>query len=256
MSGPVETDQLVDVAARAVHAAGDYLTGQFRTGTVTASYGTDDVKAAADREAERRILSVVTEAFPDHAVHGEEVGRQPGEAYEWVVDPLDGTNNFASGLPLFASAVAVRREGETVVSVIYEPLPDSTYVAIRGEGATVNGTPLTAENDVPLEKSTVSFVVGLPAVRDPKLAARATELRRTLEDATKRVVQTWAPCVDWGLLARGSIEGLVAFHPDPYEQHAGALLAAESGVHARETADRYVGAPTGATRDRLLDLLD
>jgi myo-inositol-1(or 4)-monophosphatase len=256
MNGPVATDRLVDVAERAVHAAGDYLTGQFRQGAVPADYGTDDVKADADREAERRILSVVSEAFPDHAVHGEEIGRAPGDEYEWVVDPLDGTNNFASGLPMFASAVAVRRRGETLVSVIYEPLPDSTYVAVRDEGATVNGTPLAADSDLPLEKSTVSFVVGLPAVRDPALAARATTLRRTLEDATKRVVQTWAPCVDWGLLARGSIEGLVAFHPDPYEQYAGALLAAESGVCARETADVYVGAPAAPGLERLRGLIE
>jgi myo-inositol-1(or 4)-monophosphatase len=256
MEDTVSTDRLASVAQRAVESAGKYLAGAFRQGDVAADYGTHDVKADADREAERRILSVVREEFPDHAVHAEERGRESGDGYEWVVDPLDGTNNFASDLPVFASAIAVRREGETVLAAIYEPLPDSMYLAVRGEGATVNGRPLRTEMALPLEKGTVSFVLGLSAVRDPALSARAAEMRRALDGATKRVIQTWAPCVDWGLLARGSIEGLVSFHPDPYEQYPGALLARESGVSAVEDDDLYVGAPTASAAERLRELVD
>jgi len=96
-------------------------------------------------------------------------------------------------------------------------------------------------------------------VTDPELAQQAETLECALGDHCKRVVTTWAPCVDWGLLARGSIEGLVCFHPEAYEQHAGSLLAAEAAVEALDTvADngRYVGAPDAETVDRLQQVVD
>jgi myo-inositol-1(or 4)-monophosphatase len=249
-------DALADVATRAVRAGGDYLEDAFRDGHVAGEYGNDDVKTDADRAAEARVLDVVRGAFPDHAVHGEESGRNGDHRYEWVVDPLDGTNNFASGLPAFATAAAVLRDGDPVVAAIHEPLTDSTYVARRGVGATVNGTPLSADSDVPLEHGTVSFVLGLPAVRDPDLAATAERIESAVDDRVKRVVSTWAPAVDWGLLARGGLEGIVCFHPDVYEQHAGELLAAESGVvsHGNGSDGLYVGATDEETATALHDV--
>ena len=249
-------DELRSVAVAAAEAGGDYLATQFRTGEVAGEYGTDDVKAVADREAESRIVDVIRESFPDHAIHGEESGQNGDHRYEWVIDPLDGTNNFASGLPSFATAVAVLDDGEPVVSTIYEPLVDDRYVAVTGEGATRNGDPLSAATDRDLRHGTISLVVGLPAVRDETLRARATQIADALGDEAKRVVQTWSPCVDWGLVAGGRLEGIVCFHPDVYEQHAGSLLAAESGVTSVARGELYVGSPEPAIRDRLLDVLD
>ena len=228
-----ETARLAAVAERAVRAGGTYLAGAFRDGAVDADYGTDDVKAAADHAAEERVLDVIGEAYPGHAIHAEESGRAGDHRYEWVVDPLDGTNNFAAGLPSFATAVCVRREGRPEVAAVYEPLPNSLYLARRGAGATVNGDPIAADSAVPLSTGTVSFVIGLPALRDADRRATADRIESSIEGEAKRVLNTWSPCVDWGLLARGGIEGLVAYHPDVYEQYAGHLLAAEAGVRSR-----------------------
>ena len=232
--GPADADRLGAVAERAVRAGGDYLLGAFRDGAIDAEYGTDDVKTAADRAAERRILDVVGEAYPDHAVHAEESGRDGSDGgYEWVIDPLDGTNNFAAGVPMFASAACVRYDGRPTVAAVYEPLPDCLYLARRGAGATADGNPITADTDVSLPEGTVSFVVGLPAIRDPDRRATADRIQAAVGTECKRVLDTWSPCVDWGLLARGGIEGLVAYAPDVYEQYVGALLAAEAGVRRR-----------------------
>ncbi|EJN60214.1 inositol monophosphatase family protein [Halogranum rubrum] len=252
----VSREALADVATRAARAGGDYLADEFRTGHVDAEYGADDVKAVADREAESRVLDVVRGAFPDHALHGEESGRVGESRYEWVVDPLDGTNNFASGLPAFATAVAVLDDGDPVVSAIYEPLPDTLYVARDGVGATVNGQQLETGSDVALDNGTVSFVVGLPAIRDEELAKRAEAIETALGDHCKRVVETWSPCVDWGLVARGALEGIVCFYPDVYEQHAGELLAREAGVVSTSREGVYVGASDEKTRDDLLAVVD
>jgi len=251
-----DTGELAAMAERAVRAGGAYLGEAFRDGPVEADDGADDVKAVADREAERRVLAEIESAFPDHAVYSEESGRGAGDGYRWVVDPLDGTNNFASGLPAFASAVAVVEEAtdEPVVSAVYEPLPDSLYLAVRGEGATVGGDPLDAANDRALERATVSVVVGLPAVRDTIRRAEADRIEAAVGDACKRVVETWAPCVDWGLLARGSLEGIVCVYPDVYEQYAGSLLAAEAGAAAEERNGVYVAAGDGDRAARLADI--
>ncbi|RLM59190.1 inositol monophosphatase [Halobellus sp. Atlit-31R] len=231
-----ETALLEAVAARAVRASGDYLADAFRDCTIEAEYGTDDVKSAADREAEARALDVIRDAYPAHAIHGEESGRDGEHRYEWIVDPLDGTNNFAAGVPAFATAACVLCDGRPLVSAIYEPLPDSLYLARRDGGATVGGDALSAESDLSLPQSTVSFVVGLPAVRDDDQRAAAARVEAAVASRCKRVLNTWSPCVDWGLLARGDIEGLVAYRPDVYEQYAGGLLAAESGVESRVIA--------------------
>jgi len=254
MSTP-SLDELASVAETAARSGGTYLREQFRNGAVDAEFGTDDVKARADREAESRVCTVIEEAFPTHAIHGEEFGLNGAESeYLWVVDPLDGTNNFASGIPMFATAVAVVHDGEPVVSVIYEPLTESLYTAIKGHGATYNGEPFTASSALPIEHATVSFVLGIDAVRDASLTHTAELLETEFRSSCKRVLQSWAPCVDWGLVSRGSIDGIVCFYPDIYEQHAGALLAAEAGIHATTNEQWYVGAAEKSVHDTLLEL--
>lgn len=254
MDDSVPPADLARVAERAVRAGGDYLAEEFRTGAVAGEYGPDDVKAEADREAEARVVEVLHEAYPEHAIHTEEAGRSgtnTTNTHEWVVDPLDGTNNFASGLPTFACAVAVRRAEETLVAAIYEPIPDDLYLAVRGDGATVSGEELTAGSDVGLREGTVSLVLGLSAIRESSLSRAGEEIRDALDGECKRVLETWAPCVDFGLLTRGSIEGLVAFHPDPFEQYAGELLASEAGVVAERAGPLYVAAGDESTLSQL-----
>ena len=292
MTGDRSIPTLVDVAATAVLPAGDLLASEFRTGHVTGEYGTHDVKTEIDERAERLVLDALDRLVPDHATHGEETGERGDGTYTWVIDPLDGTNNYAAGFPSFATATCCRRDGEPVAASVYEPLPRSLYVAGRGEGARViegdelavatettdrddrsvtvglggpnpAGRALAADSDTPLDHATVSFVVGLPVVRDPECRARADRMADAISDTCKRVLQSWSPCVDWGLLARGGIEAVVCVRPDPFEQYAGSLLAAESGAAVREskTADGespelYVAAADPAVADRLYGIVD
>jgi myo-inositol-1(or 4)-monophosphatase len=247
-------EALATVAEDAARDAGAYLRESFRT-DVEATFGTDDVKSDADEIAEARITETIRESYPDHVVHGEENGRSGEGPVEWIVDPLDGTNNFAIGHSSVAVAVAVRHDEETLAAVIYEPLLDDCYRAIRGEGATVNGEPIRADHDRALARSTVSFVVGINAVRDDELRAEADLVRERLWEQSKRVLETWSPCVDWGLFARGSLAGIVCAHPDLVEQAAGELLAAEAGAVSTWEGDYYVAAPTEARLAALCETL-
>lgn len=245
---------LADVAEDAARDAGTILRESFRDG-VEAEFGTDDVKAAVDETAERRIAETIRASYPDHVVDGEETGRSGDGPVEWIVDPVDGTNNYAVGYPSFAVAVAARYEQETLAAVIHEPLADDCYRAVRGGGATVNGDAIRADHDRPLDRSTVSLIVGLDAVRDPDLQATTAEIRDGLRDRTKRVLETWSPCVDWGLFARGSLAGVVCVHPDTLEQAPGELLAEEAGAVSVWEGEYYVAAADEATLATLRETL-
>ncbi|WP_284014701.1 hypothetical protein [Halobaculum litoreum] len=98
-------------------------------------------------------------------------------------------------------------------------------------------------------------MVGLPAVRDDDLRAEVETVRRELGGRCKRVLETWSPCVDWGLLARGSIAGVVCAYPDPFEQEAGELLAAEAGVVSTAGDGYYAGAVDEETLAALIETL-
>lgn len=225
------SDRLRVTAVAASERAGRIAADGFRDGRLDGDYDERDAKTDLDRACERAVVDTIRSEFPDHAVRSEEAGRLAGAGdYEWIVDPLDGTNNVASGLPVFATAVCVRDADGLLLSVVHEPLPDDTYVARRGDGATVDGDPLSAGTDQPLSRGTVSLVPGYEALSTPAYRTRLDEIRDALDGAAKRVLETWAPCVDWGLLARGATEAVVTFRPDVWEQETGALLATEAGA--------------------------
>lgn len=218
-----------EVAVAACERAAELSLSAFRDGRPAGDYRAGDVKTDLDTACEERIVAALCEAFPDDAVRAEERGRVgPDAEREWIIDPLDGTNNVAAGVPLFAHAVCLRDGDGPVLSVVHEPLAGDTYVAERGAGATVNGEPLSTGTDIDLPAGTVALVPGHEAVRDH--AAELDAVETALDDACKRVLSTWAPCVDWGLLARGAIEAVVTFYPDVWEQPAGSLLAREAGA--------------------------
>ena len=241
-----------DTAVRACLAGGRHLRERFGD-DVDAEFARHDVKAAADRASEERMLRVISESYPDHAVYAEESGDvSTGGDYRWIVDPLDGTNNFVSGLPSFATAAAVLDADGPVVGVVYVPVNDDLYVARRGAGVTHDGEPVTADADVPTEKATVGFVIGHDVKRDGRLD-EAAAMQSALKDATKRVIESWSPCVHWGALARGRLDGMVCFHPDDEEQQVGELLAAEAGASVARPGDGlYVAATNRTVRDELV----
>ena len=250
------------VAVAACHAAGVELRRRYEADDSAGEYSAHDVKAAADEAAEAKMLPVVRQAFPEHTVVSEEAGRFEGSApYRWILDPLDGTNNFAAGLPTFTTAATVLYENSPIVAVIYAPITDETWIATaRGDatadgGVRYNGEPVRADSDLNPTAGTVSFTVGRNVPADPELAEEAHTLRSGLEGAVKRVVPSWAPTYHAGLLARGRIEGYVAFHPDEDEQAAVELLADEAGCVTYRDGPLYVAGTDDAMLETVLGAL-
>ncbi|PSQ16949.1 inositol monophosphatase [Halobacteriales archaeon QS_8_69_26] len=255
-----DLDAVEATAVEAVRAGGDYLREAFRGSDADAEYGPHDVESEADRESERRVLSVVREAFPDHRITAEESGEHAGDPnspYRWVIDPLDGTNDFVAGLPTFGVCATVLEDEEPVVAAVEVPAVEDRYVARRGEGVRYNGDPVTAEGSgVATEAATVGWVIGHEVKREPQLMATAATLQDALSVTVKRVIESWSPTVHWGVFARGRIEGMVTYHADQEEQHAGELLAEEAGAHVHRFGPLYVATVDEGLHEELVDLTE
>src|SRR5262249_39418176 len=129
--------RIAEVAAR---AGGEVVARYFREGTAMRSKAVSNLVSDADLEAEKAIVEVIRYNFPGHEVLGEEAHHGDASAeHLWVVDPLDGTNNFAHKMPQFAVSVAYYHRGIAEVGVIYNPVRDDWHVAVRGRGAFHNG---------------------------------------------------------------------------------------------------------------------
>jgi myo-inositol-1(or 4)-monophosphatase len=108
-----------------------------------------------DRASEACVLGALARRFPDHAVLAEESGSHAGvvggPAYRWIVDPLDGTTNFAHGLPFFCVSIALEVEGRRALGVLYDPMRDECFAARAGAGATLNGAPIAVSSAATLD---------------------------------------------------------------------------------------------------------
>lgn len=191
-----------------------------------------DVVTYVDQEAERQITAAINAAYPDHAVLGEEFGLQgdPDAEYRWLVDPLDGTNNYVLGLDLYGVCITLCRRGEPVVAVIHDSARTRSYAAIVGEGATVNDAPVQMLDPGPLDRVTVSWLQGYAVGADDPAAQR---MFHALERSCKRVLRTWAPSIDWGLIATGKVSAMIAHRNEPWDLVGGALIACEAGAQIR-----------------------
>src|SRR5690606_37250120 len=138
-------NEALAVLQRAARVGGEILVAAFAAldSLHVRAKGPADYVSEADLDAEAAIRSMLMAAIPDAAWRGEESGYALGSSgREWVVDPLDGTTNFLSGIPHFAVSIALREDGETICGVVYQPLIDEMFAAARGAGATRNGAPI------------------------------------------------------------------------------------------------------------------
>ncbi|NQX62380.1 inositol monophosphatase family protein [Paenibacillus qinlingensis] len=187
-----------------------------------------DLVTEVDVQADRLIVDDILSVFPTHRIYSEEAG-EGGAASDWVwhVDPLDGTNNFALGLPLYGVSISLSYQGRIVLGVVHDSAMELTYVAVQDEGAWQGDRRLLASPSGVLTKSSLSWIQGHAVTKDDQ---RALALRHHLEYSVKRVMRLWAPSLVWAMLARGDLHGVVLYNSEGEDLYAGLLLAQEAGV--------------------------
>ncbi|PZM65206.1 inositol monophosphatase family protein [Paenibacillus dendritiformis] len=217
-----------EVAVNAAQAAGAIIKRRFDTMYKVDEKGdAGDVVTEADYEAEQAIVEAIERKFPDHRILSEEAGQLGQDSdWLWLVDPLDGTNNYVIGLPVFAVSITLMYREEPVLGVIYEPMPDRLYIAVKGEGMTLNGEPVRMRrHERELRRATAGWIQG-HAVGHEQTAA---QLRQKLDQSCKRMLRLWAPTLVWCMLARGMIDAIVLYNSEGEDLYSGVLMVQEAG---------------------------
>jgi myo-inositol-1(or 4)-monophosphatase len=229
-----------DTAVQAAKQAGELARSRFG-GQLDILYkgSMGDVVTEVDLIADRLIVDHLLKAYPEHRIYSEEAG-EGGKASDWVwhVDPLDGTNNFAIGLPLYGVSISLSYQYQTVVGVVHDSAQGHTYSAVKGQGAWLEGARLQASPLGELSKSTISWIQGHGVAKQD---TAALQLRHHLEQRLKRVLRVWAPTISWSMLARGQLHGIVLYNSVGEDLYSGLLLAREAGVKVTDFEGMEIG---------------
>jgi myo-inositol-1(or 4)-monophosphatase len=214
-------------AVRACRAAGRIQRAAFGRTQAVEHKGEIDLVTAIDRRSEEAILRVIRAAHPGHGVLAEESGRGGGGAeHLWVVDPLDGTTNYARGFPFFCSSVALAHRGRVVAGAVYHPLLDELFTAVRGRGARLNGRRLLVSAQPALDQAFLA--TGFPYdIR----RSRRNNLDHFRRFATRclAIRRAGAAALDLSYVAAGRFDGFWELKLRPWDIAAGSLLVEEAG---------------------------
>ena len=216
----------LETAIEAATVAGGVLRDSFGGEQKVRYKGEVDLVTEVDEEAERVIGGILRDAFPEYGMLAEEGGRTAGEGdVRWIVDPLDGTTNFAHGFPIFSVSIALERSGETVLGVVHDPMSEETYVAQRGGGATLNGDPIRASETEELKRALI--VTGFPYDRAGLPAA--LDLFGRLATVTQGMRRLGSAALDLCYVAAGRLDAYYERGVHAWDVAAGALILEEAG---------------------------
>jgi len=226
----VDLDELGDLAVAIARDAGALIRRRREDGVQVAETKSSatDIVTEADRASEELIRAWLRDARPDDAILGEEGDDVVGTSgVRWVVDPIDGTVNYAHGLPNYAVSIGVEVDGEVVVGVVLNPAQGVEYTAVRGRGARRNGVPISVAEPVPVARAVVA--TGFSYERSLRVSQAATFSR--LLPAVADVRRFGSCALDLCAVADGSLDGYVEEGiGGPWDYAGGALVAREAGA--------------------------
>ncbi len=189
--------------------------------------GVIDLVTEFDVRSEEIIISSIQKEFPEHAILAEESGLNATVSeYQWVIDPLDGTTNFAHGIPIFAVTIALLKSNSPIVGVVYDPLRDEMFSAEAGQGATLNDQRIHVSSQAKLGSAVIStgFPYDLRTNPQNNLAQFVQFQLRT--QAVRHLASAALDCA-W--TAMGRLDGYWEFGTKPWDVGAGALIVREAG---------------------------
>jgi myo-inositol-1(or 4)-monophosphatase len=206
-----------------------------------------DLVTDVDRASDELIVRRIAQAFPDDTVLTEETGRarEGSSGYRWVIDPLDGTTNYAHGLPHYAVSLGIEREDERVVGVIFDPMRQELFSCERGAGAFLNDEPIRVSSASALEESLLAtgFAYDVHSGKLENLEYFARFMRRA-----RAVRRAGSAALDLAYVACGRFDGFWEMHLHSWDVAAGLLLIEEAGGRTSDLD----GGPAPASGERLV----
>ena len=251
---------MLDFAIRMAQDAGRLLRDRVGTAIDIGHKGAINIVTDVDLASEQLIRDRIATHYPRHEVLGEEGGLAESHSeYRWIVDPLDGTTNFAHGYPAFCVSIALEFKGEVILGAVYDPMRDEMFTAERGGGAALNQRPIRVSQTDDLMQSLLS--TGFPYdIKTSKLtnldhwsnfAMNAQALRRDGSAA-----------LDLCYVACGRFDGFWELNLSPWDTAAGAIIVAEAGGRVTDFGGNpfsnytpQVLASNGLIHDRMIEVL-
>jgi myo-inositol-1(or 4)-monophosphatase len=219
-------NQFLEVAVETAIEAGGILLSELDRPAKISYKGEADLVTQADRRSEEAIVGRLRTYFPKHVIVAEEGSGQEGDArYRWIVDPLDGTTNFAHGYPCFAVSIGFEEAGELLVGVIYQPITKELFTTSRGEGAYLNERRIRVSSIDHL--STSLLATGFPSTKRARNPNIHYYWNFTLRSHGVR--RDGSAALDLASVACGRFDGFWEFGLHPWDTAAGVLLVREAG---------------------------
>lgn len=219
--------QFLDIAVDAARIAGRFQQYRFASVLDVTLKGDKNLVTEVDRESERLIVGHLLGSFPDHCIVAEEGEYlQSDSPFRWIIDPLDGTTNYAHGFPWFCVSIGLESAGELVAGVIYNPLHDELFTATRGGGAFLNGQRLHVSTRSPLQNTLLGTGFPYDCARDP---ANNFDNFTAFQKAARGIRRAGAAALDLAYVAAGRLDGFWELKLKPWDVAAGVLLVREAG---------------------------
>lgn len=220
---------MLQTAIAAAIAAGEILLEYFgkikKEQVITKRQG--DFVTFVDKRAEKKIIEIICDRFPQHQILGEESGKGGKEGeFCWIVDPLDGTTNYIHGFPMFSVSIAAKKEDQPIVGVVYDPLRNDTFIAQKGKGSYLNGNRIEVS-------STKNFADAFLATGFPFREKEILKIyMECFEEIFKRaggMRRVGSAALDLCYTACGCFDGFWEFQLSPWDIAAGELILKEAG---------------------------
>ena len=207
------------------------------------SKGRNDFVSESDPRAESRIIEEIRKHYPDHAILAEESGATEGSEVEWIIDPLDGTNNFLHSFPVYCVSIGVNVAGRLSHGVVYDPVRQELFTASRGDGAQLDGRKIRVSGRRHLADALIGTGFPYRSDQEDNVDAYLSLLGSVLKNSAG-VRRPGAAAIDLAYVAAGRLDGFWEFGLKPWDVAAGALLIREAGgiVSGIDGSEKFIDA--------------
>lgn len=237
MTNTIDLKQISATGFTAVEKAADFLRDRFGHTHAVKKKGAIDLVTEADEYAERLIIDTILASYPDHSILAEESGNVVARSpYKWIVDPLDGTTNFAHNLPCFSVSIAFAVNNEVVFGVIENPVLRERFWATQGKGAFLNGKKIGVSSTERLSESLLAtgFPYNLRTIIDTLVA----RFKHCLA-ASQGIRRLGSAAIDLCYVACGRFDGFWEQNLKPWDTAAGTLVVREAGGYVTDFSGNF-----------------
>ncbi len=215
-----------EIANQAVEEAGEIIKRRFRGEKQVQFKGRGNIVTDVDLEVEKNTMALLKSEYPNHGIISEESTEDKGDSdYTWIIDPVDGTRNYASGIPMFCFAIALVRDEEVLLSNVYDPIKEELFWAQKGMGAFLNGSPIFVSQMETVQSSIIGFDMGY----DDERARKALDLIIALWPGMQTIRIMGAAVLGLAYAACGRLDLYFNHSLFPWDLASGILLVTEAG---------------------------